>query len=95
MKKTVFLIILNFYLINSLLAMSPEYEKQLYLGCYPDSKKYLGKSRAQEYCSCTTTMLSKKYTDKEIDKIFDQSPEDITKDTEFAVNHCEKNKTAL
>ena len=74
------------------LAFNPEYEKQMYIGCYSNSKMYIGSNRAKKYCSCTINMLSQKYTDKEIDLIFKKTPEDIIKATEFASIHCESSK---
>ena len=37
-------------------------------------------------------MLSKKYSDEQIDIIFKKTPEEIIKATEFASIHCENNK---
>jgi len=74
------------------LAFNPEYEKQMYIGCYSNSKMYIGSNEAKKYCSCTINMLSQKYTDKEIDLIFKKTPEDIIKATEFASIHCENSK---
>tara|TARA_Y100000996_G_C22267029_1_gene538360 strand:- start:310 stop:525 length:216 start_codon:yes stop_codon:yes gene_type:complete len=69
--------------------MSLEYEKQLYLGCYPDTKKYIGAKKAQEYCNCTVKLLSERYSDKEVDIIFKKNQKEIVKATEFAIKYCE------
>ena len=74
------------------LAFSPEYEKEMFIGCYSNSKSYIGPDGAREYCLCTIDMLSDKYSDEEIDLIFQKTPEEIMKATEFASIHCENNK---
>ncbi len=89
-----FLVILIYFIlsIKFSLGMSPEYEKQLYLGCYPESKKFIGKKKAQKYCTCVVNILSKKYSDSEIDKIFKKTKNEVIKTTEFASKYCEANK---
>ena len=64
----------------------------MYIGCYSNSKMYIGPDGAKKYCSCTINKLSQKYTDKEIDLIFKKKPEEIIKATEFASIHCENIK---
>ena len=88
--KILNIVVIGLFLNPVVLALSPENEKQLYLGCYTNSKQYLGAKKAKEYCLCTIQMLSGKYTDKEIDNIFMQEPEEIVKKTEFASLHCQK-----
>jgi hypothetical protein len=63
----------------------------LYLGCYQNSKQYLGVDKAKSYCKCTVDKLSEKFSDGELNDVFKQKPEDIYKDTEFASKFCEKN----
>ena len=72
-------------------AFSEQNEKQMYIGCYQNSKQYLGSDKAKSYCQCTVDKLSKKFTDEELDVVFKQKPEDIYRDTEFASKFCEKN----
>ena len=72
-------------------AFSEQNEKQMYIGCYQNSKQYLGADKAKSYCQCTVDKLSKKFSDQELDAVFKQKPEDIYKDTEFASKFCEKN----
>ena len=76
-------------------AFSPEHEKQMYIGCYGNSKIYLGAEKAKIYCLCTIDKLSNKYTDTEINAIFKKEPEEIVSATEFAAIECDKiiNKT--
>jgi hypothetical protein len=85
---SIFIIILS----SKSLALSPEYEKQIYIGCYGNSKVYLGSEGAKKYCLCTINELSEKFSDKEMDLIFKKKPEEIMKATEFASTHCENNK---
>ena len=80
---------------NNSFAMSEIYKKKFYNGCYPDSKKYLGADRAREYCICTIEMLSKKYTDKNMDNISKQNEEYQLKAFSFASIHCSNNANAL
>ena len=94
-KTSLSCLILILLISSNSFALSPEYQKQLQIGCYSNSKQYIGAKRAKEYCTCTIQMLSRKYNDKEIDKIFKEEPEIIKKKTHFASIHCEKNKLAF
>ena len=87
-----FKVLLTFILLFSYEsnAFSPEYEKEMYIGCYGNSKQYLGPDKAKKYCLCTINKLSEKYSDKEINLIFKKEPEEIIKATEFASIYCEK-----
>ena len=89
-KKFKFLLIFLLLFSSKSLALSPEYEKQIYIGCYGNSKQYIGADGAQKYCLCTINMLSEKFSDEQIDLIFQKTPEEIMKATEFAAIHCEK-----
>ena len=91
-KKFKFLLIFTLLLSSKSLALSPEYEKELYVGCYSNSKTYIGADAAKKYCLCVINMLGEKYSDKEIDLIFKKTPKDIMKATEFASIHCENKK---
>ena len=71
-------------------ALSPEYEKELYIGCYTNSKQYLGTDGAKIYCTCTIDKLSEKFNDEEIDEVFSKEPDEIQQLTEFATLACEK-----
>ena len=61
----------------------------MYIGCYQNSKQYLGAEKAKNYCQCTVNKLREKFSDDELDRVFKQQPEDIIKDTEFASKFCE------
>ena len=91
-KKYKLLIILILFISTKTHALSPEYEKQLYIGCYSNSKTYIGSDGAKIYCTCTVNKLSKKFSDEKIDLIFKEKPEEVMKATEFATNECENNK---
>ena len=91
-KKFKFLLIFVLLFSTKSLAFSPEYEKQMYIGCYSNSKTYIGADGAKKYCLCTITALSKKYSNNEIDLIFKKTPEEIMKATEFASIQCENNR---
>ena len=71
-------------------ALSPKYEKELYIGCYTNSKQYLGTDGAKIYCQCTIDKLSEKFSDEEIDEVFSKEPNEIQQLTEFATLACEK-----
>ena len=88
-----FRIVLILFLLITLKshAFSEQNEQQMYIGCYQNSKQYLGAEKAKSYCKCTVDKLSKKFSNKELDAVFKQKPEDIYKDTEFASKLCEKN----
>ena len=70
-------------------AFSKQNEQKMYIGCYQNSKQYLGADKSKTYCQCTVNKLSKKFSDDELDRVFKQKPEDIIKDTEFASKFCE------
>ena len=70
-------------------AFSEQNKQQMYIGCYQNSKQYLGADKAKTYCQCTVDKLSEKFSDEELDRVFNQKPEDIIKDTEFASKFCE------
>jgi hypothetical protein len=89
-KKYKYLLIFILLFSSKSHALSPEYEKELYIGCYTNSKQYLGTDRAKIYCQCTVDKLSKKFSDEEIDEVFSKEPDEIQRLTEFATIACEK-----
>ena len=91
-KKYKFLLAIILLISSKGHALSPEYEKELYIGCYANSKTYIGSNGAKTYCTCTIDKLSKKFSDKKMDQIFKLKPEEIMKATGFAAIECEKNK---
>ena len=90
MIKKFSLIFLLFLLIPlKSYAFSEQNKQQIYIGCYQNSKQYLGAEKAKTYCQCTVNKLSEKFSDDELDRVFKQKPEDIVKDTKFASKFCE------
>ena len=71
-------------------ALSEQNEQQMYIGCYQNSKQYLGTDKAKAYCECTVNKLSERFSDDELDSVFNQKPEQIIEDTQFASKFCEK-----
>ena len=92
MIKKFSLILILFLLIPfKSYGLSKQNEQQLYIGCYQNSKQYLGAEKAKTYCLCTIKKLSEKFSDDELDSVFNQKPEQIIEDTQFASEFCEKN----
>ena len=60
------------------------------MGCYQNSKQYLGADKSKTYCQCTVNKLSEKFSDDELDRVFKQKPKDIVKNNEFASKFFEK-----
>ena len=86
-----FLLIFFLFLSSKSFSFSPEIEQQIYIGCYGNSKQYIGPEKAKSYCLCTLKKLNEKFTDDQINKIFKQKPENIIESTKFASLYCEKN----
>ena len=91
-KKYKYLLIFILLLTSKSYALSPEYQKELYIGCYTNSKTYLGADGAKVYCTCTIGKLSTKFNDKEMDEVFSKEPDEIMEITEFATIECENDK---
>ena len=88
-KKFKLLLIFVLIFSSKSFAFSPDFEKEMYIGCYANSKQYLGAERAKKYCLCTIDKLSNKFTEEQMDLVFQKEPEDIIKATEFAAIYCE------
>ena len=91
-RKYKYLLIFIFLFTSKSHALSPKFEKELYIGCYTNSKQYLGADEAKIYCQCTIYKLSEKFSDKEIDEVFSKEPDEIQQLTAFATIECENNK---
>ena len=89
-KKYRYLLIFILLFTSKSHSLSPEYEKELYIGCYTNSKQYLGTDGTKIYCTCTVDKLSEKFNDEEIDEVFSKEPNEIGELTEFATIACEK-----
>ena len=90
-RKFNFLLIFFLFLSSKSFSFSPGIEQQIYIGCYGNSKQYIGPEKAKSYCLCTLKKLDEKFTDDQINEIFKQKPEDIIESTKFASLYCEKN----
>ena len=91
-KKYKYLLIFILLVTSKSYALSPEYEKELYIGCYTNSKTYLGADGAKVYCTCTIDKLSAKFNDEEMDEVFSKEPDEIMQLTAFATIECENDK---
>ena len=91
-KRYKYLLIFILFFTSKSHALSPEYEKELYIGCYTNSKQYLGTDGAKIYCQCTIDKLSTKFNDKQMDEVFSKEPDEIQQLTAFATIECENNK---
>jgi len=91
-KKSKFFIVLLIFILTSLkvFAFSEQNEQQMYIGCYQNSKQYLGADKAKNYCKCTIKKLRERFSDDDLDAVFNQKPEEIIEDTKFASEFCEK-----
>ena len=89
-KKYKYLLIFILLFTSKSHALSPAYEKKLYIGCYTNSKQYLGADGAKIYCTCTVDKLSEKFSDEEIDGVFSKEADEILVLTSFATAECEK-----
>ena len=90
-KKFNILLIFFLFLSSKSHSFSPEIEQQIYIGCYGNSKQYIGPEKAKSYCLCTLRKLNEKFTDDQITEIFKQKPENIIESTKFASLYCEQN----
>tara|TARA_B100000900_G_scaffold227467_1_gene193134 strand:+ start:163 stop:444 length:282 start_codon:yes stop_codon:yes gene_type:complete len=89
-KKYKFVLLLFFWTTSNTYAFNEINKRQIYIGCYQNSKQYLGTEKAKKYCLCTVKKLGEKFTDDQLEIIFSQKPEKIIKDTVFASEFCEK-----
>ena len=89
-KKYKFIPLLFFLTLSNTYAFNEKNEREMYIGCYQNSKQYLGTEKAKTYCLCTVEKLSEKFSDNELEIIFNQIPEKIIEDTQFASEFCEK-----
>ena len=89
-KRYKYLLIFILLISSKSHALSPEYEKELYIGCYTNSKTYIGADGAKIYCQCTVDKLSAKFNDEQMDEVFSKEPDEIMQLTAFATEECEK-----
>ena len=89
-KKYEFILLIFFLITTNTHAFNEKNEQQMYIGCYQNSKQYLGAEKAKIYCLCTVKKLSEEFSDEQLEDIFSQKPEKIIEDTSFASKFCEK-----
>tara|TARA_B100000989_G_C19307214_1_gene370967 strand:- start:144 stop:434 length:291 start_codon:yes stop_codon:yes gene_type:complete len=94
MKKLLCIIALGLSFNVNSLAMSPEFKKEIFDGCYLNAKSTLGNQRTKQYCTCTTEMLHRKFSDEEILRIGQKSQDKQMQAFSFASNYCNKNADA-
>ena len=89
-KRYKFILLIFFLTTTNTHAFNEKNEQQMYIGCYQNSKQYLGTEKSKTYCLCTVKKLSEKFSDEQLEIIFSQKPEKIIEDTSFASKFCEK-----
>ena len=92
MKKILLITILGVLFSNPSFALSPEREKVERNSCVEDMlSKGISIVYANKYCVCSVNMISKKYSDKKLDKIVSKGWDYMMKKIRFASDHCNKN----
>ena len=69
--------------------LSPLYEKELFKECYSYRKTFIGSIKAKIICNCTIEKLSEKYTDNQINEIFQKKPDSLESDIGFTAIECD------
>ena len=95
MKKLLGIVVVSLLWSGASFAMSSTYEKTYYDICYPQIKKLSNPTRAKQYCTCTMKMMSKRYSDKDMDQFPKKSYAEREKLTQFAADHCNVNANAF
>ena len=95
MKKILAIILLSFFFMSNGFALSSEYRKEILDGCIFDATSSLVYDRAKQYCTCTTKMLHKKFTDEGLLKVLNMKSQDEQIEIlSFAANYCNRNANA-
>ena len=89
-RKYKFVLLIFFLTTSNTHAVNEKNQRQMYIGCYQNSIQYLGTEKAKKYCLCTVKKLSEKFSNDQLEILFNQKPEKIIKDTAFASEFCEK-----
>ena len=90
MKKILGIIIFGLMWCSSSFALSPEREKIEYNSCYEDMTETYADFSAKQYCTCSVEKISKKYSDKKMDKIISKGWDYMMKKIKFAADYCKK-----
>ena len=94
-KRIILSIVLSLFFMSNSFALSPEYRKEILDGCIFDATSSLGYDRAKQYCTCTTKMLDKKFTDEGLLKVLNiKSQAKQIEIFSFAANYCNRNANA-
>ena len=92
MKKILGIIIFGLLWCSSSLALSPDRERIEHKSCFDGMiSQGNSKSYANKFCTCSVNMISKKYSDKKLDKIISKGWDYMMKKIKFAGDHCKKN----
>ena len=95
MKKLLVILVLGILFCNTCFALSPEREKVEYDVCYDGMiSQGVSKARSREYCVCSVTMISNKYSDSQMNKIVNKGWDYMMKKIKFAGEYCKKNRYA-
>jgi len=78
-KKYKFLLIIILLFSSKTHAFSPEIDQEIYVGCYSNSKQYMGPEKAKNYCLCTLKKLNEKYNDDQINKVSNKDQKKLLK----------------
>ena len=95
MKKSLAILVISLLWCGPSFAMSSTYEEAYYDICYPQIKEVSNPIRAKQYCTCTMKMMSKRYSDKELEQFVNKSYAEREKLTQFAADHCNVNANAF
>ena len=95
MKKIILIIILSLFLSGNVHSLSVDRERTEYQQCVQILVE-LGKkeSRSKVYCLCSVQMISKKYSDRELDKIVSKGIDHLNKKTKSIAEKCAKKANA-
>ena len=94
-KRIILSIVLSLFFMSNGFALSPEYRNEILDGCIFDATSSLGYDRAKQYCTCTTKMLHKKFTDEGLLKVLNMKSQDEQIEIlSFAANYCNRNANA-
>ena len=95
MKKILLIVILSLFLSANVHSLSIDRERTEYQQCVQllvaAGKK---KSRSEVYCLCSVQMISKKYSDRELDKIVSKGIDYLNKKTKSIAEKCAKKANA-
>jgi len=95
MKKISLIVILSLFLSGNVHSLSVDRERLEYQHCVQILVE-LGKkeSKSKVYCLCSIEMMTKKYSDKELDKIVSKGMDYLNKKTKSIAEKCAKKANA-